>query len=116
MHPNIALLCGLILGLGTGCTTVYEAQGPPQPAKPTADHTVVNNTRYNLNVLQDGRIIFTGLEPGQAVPVRARIFGGTSVVIVTGYTAEGKYVGTAQWTFIWNLPEAWTVSYLIEAR
>lgn len=103
-----ALLCG--------CTTVYEPTGPNHPAAATADHTVLNNTVLKLDLTQDGKIICTGLQPGQSIAVRPRLFGGTSVVVATGYTEDGAYVGASSWTFVWNMPEVWIVNGLIRAH
>ena len=100
-----------------GCTTVYEAQNPNQrPQSRISEHSVVNNTRFKLNVAQDGRTVFTGLEPGQILPVKPRLFSGDSVVIVSGYTEDGTYVGVATWTFLWNVPEAWVITGLAAVR
>lgn len=114
MKTNLILLAVGAL-LAAGCTTVYEPVGPGQPASVTVDHTVLNNTSWKLNLTQDGKIICTGLRPGQSMPVRPRLFGGTSVVVATGYTEDEKYVGAAAWTFVWNLPEVWIVSGLAQA-
>lgn len=124
MKPTL-ILTALLSLLATGCTTVYEAQGPRHsvdqhpPAGSTsvgatAEHSMVNNTRYLLNVVQDGRTIFTGLEPGQVLPVRARFLTGSTIITVSGYAADGKYVGTSAWNFLWNTPEVWIVSGLYQ--
>lgn len=105
------LLPLLALALSMGCTTVYEPQGEkatPPPARRTA-HTLLNNTNVDLDVIQDGRLVFTGLAPGQALPISVPIFGGETIVIVTGYDENRQYLGAASWTFLWNVPEAWIV-------
>ena len=112
MKTSLLLLLGVLLA---GCTTVYEPVGPGQPASVASDHTVLNNTSWKLNLVQDGQVVCTGLRPGQSIGVRPRLFGGTSVVVATGYTEDEKYVGDAAWTFIWKLPEVWIVSGLAQA-
>lgn len=106
-----------LAAVACSCTTVYEAQGPSQPSRSNmADHTVLNNTRLKLDVIQDGKTVYAGLNPGQSIGVRPRLWNGVSCVSVTGYTAEGDYVGAANWAFMWNVPETWIVSSLQPAR
>lgn len=113
MRSNLALLALALCS----CTTVYEAQGPCQPSRSSlADHTVLNNTRLKLDVIQDGKTVYSGLSPGQSIGVRPRLWNGASSVSVTAYTAEGDYVGAANWVFLWNVPETWIVSGLQPAR
>lgn len=124
MKP-ILVLTTLLSLFSLGCTTIYEAQGPRHavdrhpPAGSTtvgatAEHSLVNNTRYTLNVVQDGRTIFTGLEPGQLLPIQARFMTGSTIVTVSGYAADGRYVGASAWNFLWNSPEVWIISGLYQ--
>jgi hypothetical protein len=97
----------------TGC---YTCQHPTEPcAKPLAaspnGYMVVNNSGAIINLVQDGQVIASRIEPGQVVPLRP-IWMRTTSVVAVGYTPAGEYVGTDSYIFASNVRETWTIHRL----
>lgn len=105
----------LLAFLGTGCTTVITPQGCSYRVIETG-YSVVNNTGWLLDVVQDGIVICTDLETGKVMPLRNPLWHNKTVVVVTGHDKAGNYIGTATWTFISQTPEAWTVTRLLKPQ
>jgi len=105
-------LCILLLAL-TGCTTVYNNGDCNKLSWLNVNprQWVLNNTPYDLRVLQDGVAIAKKLEPGQQVPVTPRLLEERIVVTITAHEREtGALIGSDTWTFRgWN-PEVWQVN------
>lgn len=95
--------------LAAGCTTVYSPQGDKQRIG-TSEHTVVNNTPFNLDVNINGAEVYKAISPGQVVPIRPGFLSTATVVVVTAHDGNGQYVGAATSTFHLNVPRAWVVS------
>jgi hypothetical protein len=108
----LVLLIALLAG---GC---YTCQHPTEPCARLATSTgymVVNNTGVLVNVVQDGQVIASKIEPGQVVPIRPVWMRTTSVVVV-GYTPTGDYVGSDSYIFSSAVREVWTVTGLLRPQ
>lgn len=106
-------LCTLL----TGCCGPYPypPQGNCYPMA-LAGQSIVNNSGFLLDVFQDGVLIGRNLGVGQVLPVRPTIFQKTTVIVVTGHSVTGDYVGSAKYIFAYNVPEAWSVDRLYQPK
>lgn len=115
MKKYIAILA---LVLSTGCayhypysTSAINTAGGPPPEAPTSDYTVINNCGYVLKVYQDGKYV-GDLGLGQVRCVKGTLLWRRTVVSVTGFAADGTYVGSDSWIYEFGVPEAWAVTRL----
>jgi hypothetical protein len=112
---KIAIL--LLTVFATGCHTCYHPTDPcatPLAANPNG-YMIVNNSGAIINLVQDGKVIASQIEPGQVVPLRP-IWLRTTAVVAVGYTPAGEYVGTDSYTFASNVRETWTITRLIRPQ
>lgn len=105
-----------------GCTYNYPysrssigACGQHVPDLPGSQYSMVNNCGYRLDVYQDGKYLGVA-EPGQVLPIKGPLLWRKTAVTVTGYDAEGSYVGSASWIYEFGIPEVWTVHSLNKPR
>lgn len=111
----------LILALlVNGCTYNYPysrsslgSHAPPD--LPGSPYSLVNNTGYKLRIYQDGKYIGDA-QVGEVIPVRGALLWRKTVVTVTGYDAEGSYIGSDSWIYEFGTPEVWTVHKLYQPR
>ena len=89
---RLALL--LLLALITGCTS-------------TTNWGVLNNTRYTLQVVQDGSRI-AHLEPGETVRLGKKAWAPYSSVCVSAYS-KNVYMGGNSYTFYYDRPYIWQI-------
>jgi hypothetical protein len=98
-----------------GCTTIITPQGERYQTC-YGRYSIVNNSGFKLDIFQDGLLIFKDLDVGQVYPVRPMFLQSKTVIVVTGHTEDGEYVGTDQWIFLNSTPEAWTVTRLYQPK
>jgi len=97
--PLIALLSGL--SLLSACTTVVTPTGE-KTTFINSNWGVVNNTGFDLDVIQDGAKI-ARLSPGQSIPLPPVCWKEASLVSVSAYS-DGRYMGANTYTF-----SKWTI-------
>lgn len=88
------------------CTVVNTEKAEmvtPWPKEPAC--TLVNNTRYALEVYRDGQQATAALEPGQVLAVP----GDKSAVAVIARTKDGELVGSA-FHHYWFRGEVWVLT------
>jgi hypothetical protein len=105
----------LIALLGTGCCCTYRPTEPCARMAPSTGYMVVNNTGVLINVIQDGQVIASNIEPGQVVTIRP-VWMRTTGVVVVGYTPTGEYVGSDSYIFSSAVKEIWTVTGLLRPQ
>ena len=76
-------------------------------------YSVVNNTAFLLDIVQDGQVIARRLKPGQVLPLRSLWFQRISNVSAIGFESDGTYVGTDAFIFTNVYPQTWTVTGLV---
>ncbi|MGV0949322.1 MAG: hypothetical protein ACOYB3_01525 [Azonexus sp.] len=86
----------LALALCAGCTTVVTPAGD-KTTYINSPWGVVNNTVYDLDVIQDGAKI-ARLTPGQSMMIPPAFWREYSLVSVSAYTG-GKFAGANSYTF-----------------
>lgn len=107
----------LMLALAGGCTYNYPysqstiGAGHPTPSLSGSQYSLVNNCGYRLEVYQDGKLV-CGAAPGQVVPIKGALLWNKTLVTITGFAADGSYVGTDSWTYEFGRPEVWSVHRL----
>lgn len=105
----------------TGCTYNYPYSyssintGAAPVNGVRSQYTIVNNSGYRLKIHQDGKYVGEA-QVGQVVPVKGTLLWQKTVVTVTGYDAQGNYVGSDSWIYEFGTPEAWTVHRLNKPR
>jgi uncharacterized protein YcfL len=68
---------------------------------------VMNNTRYTLQVVQDGAPV-ARVEPGETVVLKKRVWVRYSSVCVSAYQ-QNLYMGGNSYTFYWERAYMWQV-------
>lgn len=116
MRKTMAAIAALVLL--TGCTTTrYEPTSTPSGTRDRKNvmpgYSVVNNTPYLLDVVQDGNVVSRGIRPGQVLPLRPLWLRRNSTVTVLGYDEATGYAGTDSHIFSSAVSEVWTVNSLI---
>ena len=69
--------------------------------------SVMNNTRYNLAIAQDGNAV-TNLVPGQSCIITQRIWMTYSSVSASAWSG-GEYKGANSYTFYFGRPYIWQI-------
>lgn len=82
-------------------------QSYPSPRQ----RSILNNTGYVLDVLQDNQRIAV-LRNGEQCALCDNWLVPRTTVTVTGHTETGVYVGAASWIFQSGTPEVWQVNEL----
>ena len=109
MKTTLTTLCCSLLLLLAGCCSYH----PPGFGCPNMSGlALLNNSGFVLDVYQDGVLIGKNLGVGQVLPIRAVLFQKNTVLVVTGHTPTGDYVGSDTHIFDYNAPEAWSVNRL----
>ena len=104
------LLTLLATSLLTGCCCSHYPYDWGCPAM--SGQALLNNSGFVLDVFQDGVLIGKNLGVGQVLPIRATLFQKNTVLVVTGHTAAGEYVGSDTHIFDYSAPEAWSINRL----
>lgn len=92
-------ICAFISALSlafTGCTTVVTPAGD-KTTYANSPWGIVNNTGYDLDVVQDGAKIGR-LATGQSIMLPSLVWRESSLVSVSAYS-DGKYMGASSYTF-----------------
>lgn len=97
-----AFIVAVVVGLTmlSGCTT---APG----------WGIVNNTGYNVNVVQDGKVK-ASLAPGQAIELVSKAWRDPSLVSVVAYDSATNYVGANSYTFSRYTYYNWQVDHVFK--
>lgn len=106
----IAVLMGLIL-FGAGCTTVVTPTGE-KVTFIESKWSIINNTGYDLDVIQDG-VKIARLSPGQTTMIPPAYWRSASMVSVSAYS-NGRYMGANHYTFSHYVAFNWQVNYVEE--
>lgn len=110
MAQKMKFLALAILAIIPGCA-YYGSYGPG--ARPTqTSFMVVNNSGHLIDLVQDGRVVIERLATGKVQAIRMPLLSRQSTVVALGYTEDGAYAGTDQWTFFGTVPQTWTIGYL----
>lgn len=78
--------------------------------------TLVNNTRYALDVTASNQLISTNLPPGQTLTIPYSLWQERSGVAVAAYDQDGNYVGANDWTFYCGHEQVWRVDHLYKTQ
>lgn len=101
----------LALVLVTGCTTVVTPAGE-KSTYINSNWGIINNTAYDLDVIQDGAKI-AKLTPGQSMTLPPAFWREASLVSVAA-RSQGHYVGANSYTFSRYTVYNWQIDYVIK--
>ena len=108
---KIARFIALAALVVSGCTTVVTPTGE-KTTYINSNWGVINNTGYDLDVIQDGAKIVR-LGPGQTITLPPAFWREASLVSVAAYS-HGHYIGANNYTFSRYTVYNWQVDHVFK--